>query len=94
MSNNECISSIPPEQFALLSSLIGIILSSNLDLRQQTAFGNFVINVGQTILTAAAQAELIESKKSQNDHVRQQIKILKDQISMLEDELDNSGRSR
>ncbi len=55
--------SLPPKQFSLLSSLIGILLIDNLDANKQNSLGNFLINVGQAILTSAAQEQLIEDNK-------------------------------
>lgn len=71
-SNNEnafksCFFSLPPKQFSLLSSLIGIVLIDNLDTNQQNSLGNFLINVGQAILTSAAQGQLIENKTKIDD---------------------------
>lgn len=57
-----CITSLPPKQFILLSSLIGILLIDGIDAKNQIILGKFINNVGQTILTAAAQ-EQINNKK-------------------------------
>lgn len=66
-----CFFSLPPKQFALLSSLIGILIIDKLDINQQNSLGNFLINVGQVILTSAAQGQLIQSNNQQNDNVNQ-----------------------
>ncbi|MCX7745782.1 MAG: hypothetical protein N2645_02675 [Clostridia bacterium] len=84
---SSCFFSLPPKQFALLSSLIGILLVDNLDIDQQNSLGNFIVNIGQAILAAAAQGEVIESSKKKNDHLHQQIELLKKQICALEQEL-------
>ncbi|MCX7920603.1 MAG: hypothetical protein N3B21_01055 [Clostridia bacterium] len=86
-----CFFSLPPKQFSLLSSLLGILLIDNLDLNRQNSLGNFIVNVGQAILTAAAQGQSLQSNSSQNDHIRQQIQMLKKQICALEQELDNQN---
>ena len=57
--------SLPPKQFALLSSLIGILLTDNLNPDQQNALGNFIVNIGQVILTSAAQGQLLQDSGSQ-----------------------------
>ena len=62
-----CLFSLPPRQFALLSSLIGFILIDNLSADELNSLGNFMINTGQTILTAAAQEQLIEGKRQQSE---------------------------
>lgn len=85
----KCFFSLPPKQFSLLSSLLGILLIDNLDLDQQNALGNFIVNVGQAILTSAAQGQMLQSNNSQDDHIRQQIQILKQQIFTIEKQLDS-----
>ena len=52
------ITSLPPKQFILLSSLIGILLIDNIDSKEQIILGKFINNIGQTILTAAAQEQI------------------------------------
>lgn len=52
------VTSLPPKQFILLSSLIGILLIDNIDTEDQFILGKFINNVGQTILTAAAQEQI------------------------------------
>jgi hypothetical protein len=56
------ITTLPPKQFILLSSLIGILLIDSIDAKDQIILGKFINNIGQTILTAAAQ-EQINNKK-------------------------------
>jgi hypothetical protein len=90
--NNEsnfvpCFLSIPPKQFALLSSLLGLLLIDNLDLDQQNSLGNFVVNIGQSILTAAAQGQALQSDNQKYDQTRWQIEMLKKQIVELEQQL-------
>ncbi len=58
------IISLPPKQYTLLSSVIGILLIDDLDIKEQFILGKFINNIGQTIITAAAQEELsIKLKK-------------------------------
>ncbi len=80
------IDKMPPEQFTLLATVIGIILASDLDLSEQNSIGNFLVSVGQTMLTAAAQGELQKSQQAaqqQNQYICQQIENLNLQINML-----------
>lgn len=79
--------SLDPVKFSLLSSLIGILLIDNLNPDQQNSLGNFVVNIGQNLLTAAAQADTLQ--ESQQNQVRRQIQSLKKQIAELEEELDH-----
>ena len=78
--------SLEPVKFSLLSSLIGILLIDNLNQNQQNSLGNFIVNIGQNLLTAAAQAETLQ--QSQQNQIRKQIQSLKEQIAALEEELE------
>ena len=80
--------SLPPKQYALFSSLLGILLVDILDLDQQNSFGNFLVGTGTSLLVAAAQGQLIQSESEKADQVRQQISKLKQQIIQLEQQLD------
>lgn len=53
-----CITSLPPKQFVLLSTLIGVFLIDNIDPKDQLILGKFINNIGQTIFTAAAQEQI------------------------------------
>lgn len=52
-----------PYEFTLIAPLIGSIISKNLTIDQQNSIGNFFELLGQTILTIAAQAQIIEDNK-------------------------------
>lgn len=58
-----CITSLPPKQFVLLSTLIGILLIDNIDSKDQLILGKFINNIGQTIFTAAAQEQINKKDK-------------------------------
>lgn len=66
-----CLLSLPPQQFSLLSSIIGLVFTEKLNLNEQNSLGNFIVGVGQTILTSAAQGQFIESLKA-TDNSNQQ----------------------
>lgn len=85
-SLSSCFFSLPPTQFTLLATLIGLLFIENLDLNQQNSLGNFFVSVGSSILVGAAQGQLLEANK--NDKINEQIDSLKKQIHDLEQELD------
>lgn len=89
--DNSCLLSLPPKQFALLATVFGLLLLDDLSIDQQSALGNFLLSVGQTILTASAQAQSLKSCQSANDQdqVHDDIEDLKKQISLLREELDD-----
>ncbi|HQO94887.1 MAG TPA: hypothetical protein PK516_03430 [Sedimentibacter sp.] len=59
-----CITTLPPKQFVLLSTLIGILLIDDIDPKEQIILGKFINNIGQTILTAAAQEQINIKKEN------------------------------
>ena len=61
-----CLFNLPPRQFSLLSSIIGLMLTEGLDINQQNSLGNFLVNIGQNMTTAAAQQQLLEDLKGNN----------------------------
>lgn len=50
------LAKLSPIEFATLGSLIGIIITANLNANEQNSIGNFFELVGQVILTAQAQS--------------------------------------
>ena len=88
---NSGLFSLPPVQFSLLASLIGILLIYYLDINQQNSLGNFFVSLGQSLLTAASQGELLQEGTQSNDHIRQQIQIIKKQLHEVEQELNQQG---
>ena len=59
----QCLLDIPAKQFSLLASLIGISLTEGLSIDEQNAIGNFLLSAGQSVLTAAAQAQIKNNSK-------------------------------
>ncbi len=88
---NSCLLSLPPKQFAVLSTVFGLLLLDDLSIDQQNALGNFLLSIGQVMLTAAAQEQALQSCNSQNenDQIHDDIEDLKRQVSLLKKELDS-----
>jgi hypothetical protein len=78
------IFSLPPAQFTLLATVIGFLFMDGLDLGQQNSLGNFLVTVGQTILTSAAQGQLIKDSQDPSVQMEKEIQALKRQVSSLE----------
>lgn len=51
-----------PKLVTILGTLIGLIIIDDLSTLQQNVIGNFLISIGQTILTNASSQGLIESR--------------------------------
>ena len=81
-----CLLSMPPVQFSVLSTLVGVLLIDRLDLNQQNALGNFIVGVGQTMLVAAAQGQLLQPDSGGNSDIdmQQLIQGMKLQLEALE----------
>ena len=76
-----CLVKLPPKQLSLLATPLGISLGNHLTLDQQNVVGNFIQSVGQSMQTAAAQAEYLQD--GQSSDVQNQIDALKQQLEEL-----------
>ncbi|RDU24915.1 hypothetical protein [Anaerosacchariphilus polymeriproducens] len=76
-----CFSTLEPKQFALISGILGVIISDDLSVNEKNALGNFIVNLGQAILTEAAQQQVQENKI--NMEMRKEIDELKRKIELL-----------
>jgi hypothetical protein len=77
---------IQPNQFALLGAILGILLNLDLDVNEQNSFGNFLVSVGQTMLTAAAQATNQQNHPTKSS-MSQQIDKMSAQLDELKKQL-------
>ncbi len=53
-------------EFAILSSIIGFVISQNLTIDQVNSLGNFFESIGQFMLSKASQDQVIENRKNNN----------------------------
>lgn len=58
---------INPQVFSFLAVLVGSALIGDYDVNEQNSIGNWLILVGQFMLTNAAQQQLIEGRIEQNN---------------------------
>ncbi len=58
---------LDPQVFAFIAVLIGSACVGNYSALEQNSFGNWLILVGQFILTTAAQQQLIEGRLEYNN---------------------------
>jgi hypothetical protein len=77
---------IPPNQFALIASILGVLINLDLDVSEQNSLGNFIVSVGQTMLTAASQAENQE-KHPNKDNLCKQIDKMSEELESLKKQL-------
>ena len=64
------IFSIPPVQFTALATIIGILLSCDLDADEQNSLGNFFLTIGQVLATIASQQAVFESNPDNQKIIR------------------------
>lgn len=58
---------IPPESFTLIAAFLGVLIDTVTTTDERNAMGNFLVSVGQTMLTSAAQAINQEAISKQKD---------------------------
>ncbi|MFL0197514.1 hypothetical protein ACJDU8_18380 [Clostridium sp. WILCCON 0269] len=77
------LNSLDPNQLAVISTFIAIVLSKDKDTDEINVLGNFIVAIGGTMLTIAAQQERLKSLQDKKD----QIHDLKKQIKDIEKDL-------
>ncbi|WP_432405458.1 hypothetical protein [Wukongibacter sp. M2B1] len=86
------IFNIPPDEFALVASLLGVGIANKLDVNEQNSIGNFLEAVGQIILTVSAQQQLQQSlieQQKQNEQLKLQIEIMEKQMELLKKQVED-----
>jgi len=61
-------------EFTLIATLVAFLISPNLSINEQNSLGNFFEQMGQTLLTIAAQNQTVKHKAKQistmsNNHI-------------------------
>lgn len=67
MHNTNFPPNIDPHEYSITACFIGFLCVSNYNANEQNSIGNWLILVGQYILTHAAQQQLIESRIENNN---------------------------
>lgn len=80
------IDRIPPNVLALLGTLLGILLNLETDADEQNSIGNFLISIGQAMVTASAQAATIKSHPTKSG-MQQQLDQMSAEIDALRKQL-------
>ena len=74
-------SNINPDTLVLITSLLSVLISRNLNTDELNVLGNVITQIGASLLTKAAQQENLQSKEE-----------LKNQIADMEKQLENLKR--
>lgn len=77
---------VPPNRFALLAAFLGTLLNFALNSEEKAALGNFIVSIGQTMLTAQAQEENQKSIRERED-LRKEVRELNSRIEDINKKL-------
>ncbi len=67
MNKNNFPPNTDPHTFTLIAVAVGYACVGDFDINEQNSIGNWLIMVGQYVLTHAAQQQLIESRLENNN---------------------------
>lgn len=67
-SLSDFLFSFTGNEFAIFASIIGFVISQNLDIDQVNSLGNFFECVGQFMLSKAAQDQVIDNRRQNNNN--------------------------
>lgn len=78
-------------EFTLVSTLIAFLIAPRMSINEQNSLGNFFEQMGQTLLTIAAQNQTIKHKSRQistmssnnTDDLREEIRKIKQELYQL-----------
>lgn len=78
---------VPPNQFALLAALLGLLFTRGFDANEQNAIGNFFVSIGQSTLTNAAQVENRKAHDLDKDDISKKIDALSNQLNDIKKQI-------
>ncbi len=81
-SFSKWLDSIPPYEYSLYATILGYIIAYFLDTNSQNAFGNWLEQVGQIILTISAQASATPTNDEYNA-LKQEVINLRKELNEL-----------
>ena len=55
-------------EFSIISSIIGFVISQNLTIDQANSLGNFFELIGQFMITKAAQDQVLQNKQNNRNN--------------------------
>lgn len=86
MNNINFPPNIDPHTFSIIAVVVGYASVGSYTVNEQNSIGNWLILVGQYMLTHAAQQQLIEGRKAQNK--QNDIELIIDALNKMKDELE------
>ena len=93
------IYSLPPYQFTTTAFLIGMLLSQSLNFHEQIAVGNFLIEIGQVILTINSRLGIEAENQSlsisqSNDLIQETKSEFNKKLAILQKQINNIKSSK
>lgn len=82
---------INPELFTLTAIIVGLVIEDDFTASELNAIGNWLILVGQIVLTTASEKQLINNRIHSiynNQNTTQNLKVLINEIESLRKEID------
>ena len=86
MNNINFPPNIDPHTFSIIAVVVGYASVGSYTVNEQNSIGNWLILVGQYILTHAAQQQLIEGRKAQSK--QNDIELIIDALNKMKEELE------
>ena len=85
---------LEPTEFTILAILVGLLACTNLSTNEKNSVGNFFFLVGQTMITLAAQENLINiaSHNTAHDDLERKVLELEKEINLLKKEQSKYNR--
>lgn len=90
-----------PNLYAITATIVGAITSNDFNLFELSSIANWIILVGQYLLTVASQEQLIKSRSQnfnffndqKNNQSQNEIDYLLRTVKIIQDELENIKKS-
>ena len=75
-------------ELTIVATLVGILIAPSLSINQQNSLGNFFEQIGQTLLTIAAQNQTVKHKSKQISTLKKgSIEDIENEIHKIKEEL-------
>lgn len=86
MNNINFPPNIDPQTFSIIAVIVGYASVGSYTVNEQNSIGNWLILVGQYMLTHAAQQQLIEGRKAQSK--QNDIELIINALNKMKEELE------
>lgn len=76
---------LDPTEYTIAASIVGFLISDGLSINEKNSLGNFIILIGQVLITISAQENLLTNLHHSNTHtdISKRIEDLERQLNEL-----------